>query len=262
MTSRTCARLILIAGIAGLAQVQARAQATLEAEQPQFGTQPAPYAQPSQPNVEPATAVSQPGAYSPTVAAYNSAPQQDSGGALGAPDPSKPLGRGDIVTFSIAQDRQPPQIMRVTDTGELDFSYFPKIGRISVVGRTCAEVAAELKHKLEADYYKAADVTMGINQINHLDSRGRVFVTGNVARPGPDNLPANEDMTVSGIIIAAGGPTQMAWTSKVQVTRQESGKTNRFLVDVNSIINKGHREKDVELLDGDYINVPQKPVNF
>jgi hypothetical protein len=31
---------------------------------------------------------------------------------------------------------------------------------------------------------------------------------------------------------------------------------------VTSIIEKGHREKDVELQDGDYINVPQKLINF
>ena len=70
--------------------------------------------------------------------------QAQDAGALGVPDPSKPLGRGDTVTFSIAQDREQPQVMRVTDTGELDFSGygFPKISRISVAGRTCAAVAA------------------------------------------------------------------------------------------------------------------------
>ena len=169
MTSRTCARLILLVGISALAQVRAHAQGSLESAPSQFGTEPAPYAQPAQPVTARAVpAGSQPsgapggyavpGAYAPP----GYAPQQDMG-SLGAPDPSKPLGRGDLVSFSIAQDREPPQTMRVTDTGELDFSVFPKIGRISVVGRTCAQVAAELKKKLEADYYNAADVTLGIN---------------------------------------------------------------------------------------------------
>jgi polysaccharide export outer membrane protein len=184
-------------------------------------------------------------------------------GSLGAPDPSKPLGRGDIVTFSIAQDREQPQVMRVTDTGELDFSAFPKIGRISVVGRTCAQVAADLKRRLEADYYNAADVALGINQVNILSSRGKVFITGNVRAPGPQELPANERTTVSNAIIRAGGFDKFANEHKVKVTRKDrTGKAQSFTVDVKSIIVGGHMEKDVELQDGDYINVPQNVINF
>jgi protein involved in polysaccharide export with SLBB domain len=264
MTPGTCARLIMLAGIAALVQVQASAQAVIDATQSQFGTQPAPYATPAQAvQDQQAAPVAQP-VYSTTPGYGNAAtyPQQDVG-TLGAPDPSKPLGRGDIVTFSIAQDREQPTVMRVTDTGELDFSLFPKIGRISVVGRTCSEVAAELKHKLEADYYNVADVTLGINQVNHLDSRGRVYITGNVRAPGAQDLPTSEHTMVSTAIIRAGGFDKFANGRKVTVTRSDKdGKTERFTIDVTSIIEKGHREKDIELQDGDYINVPQKIVNF
>jgi len=266
MRSRICVRLILVVGIGGLAQVRAGAQATINAAQSQFGAEPAPYAEPAQP-VQPgqsgqyqSTRGVSPGGYAPPGSSY--APQQDTG-SLGAPDPSKPLGRGDIVTFSIAQDREQPQVMRVTDTGELDFSAFPKIGRISVVGRTCAQVASELKHRLEADYYNAADVSLGINQVNTLSSRGKVFITGNVRSPGPQDLPANERTTVSNAIIRAGGFDKFANEHKVKVTRKDrTGKAASFTVDVKSIIVGGHMEKDVELQDGDYINVPQNVINF
>lgn len=262
MTLRTCAQLILIAGMAGLAQVQASAQAVLDAAGSQFGTQPAPYAAPATPvtdtaPIQRAMPVMEGGATVP--GGYGG---QDAG-VLGAPDPTKPLGRGDIVTFSIAQDREPAQIMRVTDTGELDFSVFPKVGRISVVGRTCAQVSAELKRRLEADYYYTADVALGINQVNHLDSRGKVYVTGNVRIPGPQDLPSNERTMVSTAIIRAGGFDKFANGSRVQVTRRDgSGKTQRFDVDVKAIIEKGRLDKDLELHDGDYINVPQKFINF
>ena len=254
---------MLMAGIAGLAQVQAGAQAVLNSAQTQFGTEPAPYAQPGQPvpgqrGIPVTQPAANPGGYAPSVYA----PQPELG-SVGAPDPTKPLGRGDIVTFAIAQDREAPQTMRVTDTGELDFSVFPKIGRISVVGRTCAQVAGELKHKLEADYYNAADVTLGINQVNALGSRGRVYVTGNVRAPGTQELPPNERTMVSTAIIRAGGFDKFANGHKVQVTRNDkNGKPDRFTVDVTSIIDGGHRERDVELEDGDYINVPQRLINF
>jgi protein involved in polysaccharide export with SLBB domain len=256
---------LIIVGIAGLAQVQAGAQAVINAAQSQFGTQPPPYAQQVQPAQDQSgIPVAQPvqGGYQAGPAAYGSY-QQAPSGALGAPDPTKPLGRGDIVTFAIAQDREPAQVMRVTDTGELDFSQFPKIGRISVVGRNCAEVSAELKHKLEADYYYAADVSLGINQVNHSDSRGRVYLTGNVRAPGPQDLPANEQTMVSTAIIRAGGFAQFANGRKVQITRKDkNGQMEHFTIDVKSIIEKGRRDKDIELQDGDYINVPQNAVNF
>lgn len=266
MISRICARLILAVGIWGLAQVQGEAQAVINAAQSQFGTEPPPYAQPNAPQEarpgQSSPGAGAPGGYAPAPGGgYGYGPQES--GALGAPDPTKPLGRGDIVTFSIAQDREEPQIMRVTDTGELDFSIFPKVGRISVVGRTCAEVAAEVKRKLEADYYNVADVSIGINQVNHSDSRGKVYITGNVRAPGPQDLPANERTMVSTAIIRAGGLDKFANGHKVQVTRNaKGGKTERFTVDVDAIIIKGHRDKDVELEDGDYINVPQNWINY
>jgi protein involved in polysaccharide export with SLBB domain len=257
----------------GLAQVRAGAQATLDGAQSQFGTEPAPYAPAARAEQDaPAgQAVGQPGAYAPggyapggyaPAAGYGSYAPQD---ALGVPDPSKPLGRGDTVTFSIAQDREQPQVMRVTDTGELDFSLygFPKISRITVAGRTCAEVAAELKRRLEADYYYTADVTLGINQVNQHADRGRVYLTGNVRIPGPQELPANERTTVSIAIIRAGGLDKFANGSKVQVTRKDKdGKADRFTVDYNAIVLKGRTDRDMEVQDGDYINVPQKLINF
>ena len=264
-----------MAGILALAQVRAGAQATLDGAQSQFGTEPAPYAPGARPAQDdrgvPVAQPVAPGGYAPQgyapAGAYPGggyAAQEDAS-ALGVPDPSKPLGRGDTVTFSIAQDREQPQVMRVTDTGELDFSGygFPKISRISVAGRTCAAVAAELKHKLEADYYYSADVTLGINQVNQHADRGRVYLTGDIRMPGPQELPANERTTVSIAIIRAGGLSLYANGSKIQVTRKgKDGKADRFTVDYNAIVLKGRADLDVEVQDGDYINVPQNAVTF
>lgn len=153
--------------------------------------------------------------------------------------------------------------MQVTDTGELDFSVFPKIGRVSVVGRTCAEVAAELKHRLEADYYYHADVSLGINRVNLLSSRGKVYLTGLVRAPGAQDLPVNEHVTVSSAIMRAGGFDKFADEKHVKIIRQtKDGRATTLNVDVGSIIEKGHRERDVELEDGDYIDVPQRLINF
>lgn len=273
MISRICARLILIVGLAGMAQVRAGAQATLNATDSQFGSEPTPYSPPAQP-VQPRGGgypVAQPvqggnvqgGYYAPPGGAYApQAPQQETA-TLGAPDPTKPLGRGDTVTFLIEEDREPAQVMRVTDTGELDFSAFPKIGRVSVVGRTCAQVASELKHKLEADYYNSATVELGINQVNLSSSRGRVYLVGCIGAPGPQELPSNERTMLSNAIIRAGSFAKFADQRKVKVTRREKdGKVVRYVVDEKAVIYEGHLDKDLELEDGDYINIPQKLINY
>ena len=53
MIPRICARLFIFAGIAAVAQVQAVAQATMDGANPQFGTEPAPYATPAVPETAP-----------------------------------------------------------------------------------------------------------------------------------------------------------------------------------------------------------------
>src|SRR5437763_1232133 len=133
MTNVFCAKLTcllaLAAAAAGLAQNQAFAQATLDAARPQFGSGLTSYpaAQPPQP-VQPAQTIqyAQPAqpvapsagwqAQQPAVAAANVA-------LSGNADPDKKFGAGDTVSFSIAEDRDPPVLMRVTDTGELGFPY-------------------------------------------------------------------------------------------------------------------------------------------
>ena len=268
MITRICARLILVVGIAGLTQVQAGAQSVINAAASEFGTQPAPYATPgvpvtagalrAQPVAQPGMPPGgyQPGAYAPGAYVM----PMDQGAS--APDPNHPLGRGDSVSFAIVQDQEAPQLMRVTDTGELDFSAFPKIGRISVVGRTCAQVAGELKHKLEADYYNHADVVLGINTVN-TRAVGTIYVTGLVRAPGPQEMIANQKTMLSSAIIRAGDFSQYADDRRVKVTRVgKDGKSTSFIVDVKHIIKDGHREKDVELEDGDYVNVPQKWINY
>jgi protein involved in polysaccharide export with SLBB domain len=105
-------------------------------------------------------------------------------------------------------------------------------------------------------------VTLGIDQVNQHSSKGRIYLTGNVRMPGPQEMPTNERTTVSIAIIRAGGLAQYANGKLVKVTRKDKdGRTERFTVDFDSIIKKG-KGSDIELQDGDYIDVPQKWVNF
>jgi polysaccharide export outer membrane protein len=90
-----------------------------------------------------------------------------------------------------------------------------------------------------------------------------VTVDGQVKSPGPIPLPVESTLTVYQAIIRAGGFTDVAKGSAVQVTRiQPDGTKKIFIVDVDSLIKgKGKiREKDDSLLlePGDIIYVPER----
>lgn len=177
-----------------------------------------------------------------------------------AADPSTPLGVGDIVTFAIMEDRDLPAKLRVTDSGELDVPY---AGRIRAIGKTCDSVAVEAKRLLEARYYYKATVKLGIDQRAMTHSLGKVYLTGLVRTPGPQDLYPGEKLTVSAAIVKAGGFAQFADTGHVKVTRKKKdGSIENHNIDVGAVLKHGRLEKDLEVQDGDFIYVPQKVVNI
>jgi polysaccharide export outer membrane protein len=194
----------------------------------------------------------------PTGGQWTGSPANSYG--AGPADPNTPLGVGDIVTFSIAEDRDPPAKLRVTDSGELDIPY---AGRVPALGKTCDTVASEARRVLEARYYYKATVKLGIDQRAMGRSLGKVYVTGVVRTPGSQDLYPGEKMTASAAIIKAGGFTQFSDTGSVKVTRKtKDGRAQTFKIDVGAVLKRGQLEKDMEVQDGDFIFVPQKLVTF
>jgi polysaccharide export outer membrane protein len=169
------------------------------------------------------------------------------------------LGVGDIVSFAIQEDQDAPLKLRVTDTGELDIPY---AGRITAAGKTCGAVAGEAKRKLEAKYYYTATVKLGIEQKNKASSLAKIYVSGYVKLPGPQDLFPGEKMTVSAAIIKAGGFVQFANERKVKVTRKGRGGTDNSIVDVKAVLEDGNLSQDREVQDGDLIFVPRRLFNY
>lgn len=269
--TKLCVKLTcyLVVASACLAQIRAIAQGvSLNGARPQFGTSTVPYptaVQPGQPNGAMGGGMQQPmgpavmGGYQQPMPGYG-AGYAGMAMSTGIADPDKKFGVGDTVSFSIAEDRDtPPVLKRVTDTGEIDFPY---IGRMSVIGKNAAQVSAEVKRKLESEYYYRATVNLGLEQAGAV-SLGRVYVSGEVRAPGPQELLPGEKATVSAAIIKAGQFTSYASTGKVQLTRRgKDGNPRKFIIDVGAVLKKGLRDKDMELQDNDYIHVPRNFINF
>lgn len=170
------------------------------------------------------------------------------------------LSPGDKLSFQVLEDRDDAKPLLVTDSGELDVPY---VGRVKVAGRTCSEVAAELKTLLEKDYYYRATVVLGLDQISR--TLGRVYVWGEVRQQGAIEIPANENFTAGKAILRAGGFNDWAKRNKVKVIRAakiEGGEKQELLVDMDAVLKEGKTELDVPLQPDDFIIVPRSKVNF
>lgn len=182
---------------------------------------------------------------------------------------------GDKLSFLILEDRHIPNLdynrtpsatveqskpLIVADTGELEVPY---VGRVIVSGKTCKEVAAELKALLEKDYYYRATVVLGLDQMSRL--LGKVWVWGEVRNQGSVDIPANETLTASKAILRSGGFNDWAKKNKVKIIRAAkpdgSGK-QEIIVDMEEVLEKGQIEKDVPLHPDDSIIVPRRTIRF
>jgi protein involved in polysaccharide export with SLBB domain len=171
-------------------------------------------------------------------------------------DDKKKLGSNDFVSFRVVEDRDnDSQRLRVNDSGELEVPY---IGLVPAQGKTCKELAFNIKGTLEKEYYYHATVILAVDRVSE-KSRGRIYVYGSVKSQGPQEVPPDESYTVSKAVIRAGGFGDFANKRKVKVTRK-NGKD--FMVDLKRVIEEGHTEEDVVLQPDDQIYVPQRLINM
>jgi polysaccharide export outer membrane protein len=176
-------------------------------------------------------------------------------------DDVRALNIGDRLSFRIVEDNEDAKELVVTDSGDLDVPY---IGRYPVVGKTCKELAAELKTLLEKDYYYHATVIIAINEWAR--NQGKIYIVGPVHAPGPQEIPSDEVLTVSKAILRAGGFGDYADKHKVEIRRKAAirgGKDEVYTVDVGQILDKGKKtDADLPLKSGDLIFIPERLIRF
>ena len=171
-------------------------------------------------------------------------------------DDKKRLGSNDYVCFRVVEDRDnESQHLRVNDNGELEVPY---IGLVPASGKSCKELAYNVKAALEREYYYHATVIIAVDRVSE-KSRGKIYIYGSVKGQGPQEIPADETYTVSKAIIRAGGFGDFANKRKVKLTRKGG---HDFVVDLKRIIEEGHTEEDVVLQPDDQIYVPQRLINM
>jgi protein involved in polysaccharide export with SLBB domain len=169
------------------------------------------------------------------------------------------------------EDRDDAVARIVTDTGEIDFPY---IGRVQVEGRTCRDVALQVKKLLEVNYYYRATVILGLDVINSraAPARETVWIVGEVRQVGPQELAPTQSLTVSQVILRAGGFADFADQRKVRLVHRAAGgaaptaaekniPADSQVVDVKAIF-RGESSADPVVKANDLIIVPKRLVNF
>jgi protein involved in polysaccharide export with SLBB domain len=194
--------------------------------------------------------------------------------SMTALDDKVPLEAGDTISFRVIEDRDQAISRIVTDTGEVDFPY---IGRVKVEGKTCHQVAVDVKRLLEVDYYKHATVIVGLDLIIGADKEkphDMAWVVGQVRDVGPQELSKVQTITVSQVILRAGGLGEFADARKVKLIHRASdtakagdnappdvNSKDSQVIDVKAVYD-GKSSVDPIVRPGDYIIVPKQWVNF
>jgi len=148
-----------------------------------------------------------------------------------------------VVTFSGVSEVLQPHAERIKEDGNMTL---PLIGAVKAVGKTSGELQKEIHDLYVPKYYVRLTVTVTTGQ------EQLFYVTGEVRAPGPK--PHNAaGVTVTQAISAAGGLTEFARKSRVQLKRA-NGTTIR--IDYDKALKDP--KSDPKVFPGDSINVPRR----
>ena len=189
-----------------------------------------------------------------TALAQTSAPQQPTKPAAPKAEaaPSVPLptdytiGAEDVLNIVFWREPDMSAEVVVRPDGKISL---PLLNDVVALGLTPAQLRATLTEqakKLIAD----PNVAVVVKQIN---SR-KVFITGNVERPGPYALGG--PTTVLQLIALAGGLREYADSKHIVIMRVEKGVSVSLPFNYNDISKRKNLHQNVELKPGDTVIVP------
>jgi len=123
-----------------------------------------------------------------------------------------------------------PEMSRKFTVGPDGKITFPLIGEVEVKGRTLSEVASLLKEKLKI-YIPITDITVNLATSKSVS----VYIFGEVKSPGEYKF--SEQPILIKLIAAAGGPTQNANLSKIEIIKSDKTK---IMVNLKKDWNEGN----------------------
>lgn len=184
-------------------------------------------------------------------------PPRNPAPAKTAPNPAASneytLGEGDKVRVTVYQVADLGGDFLVLADGTLTL---PLIGSVKVEGMTVTEASQTLA-KRYTTYLKRPVVTVSIIAPRPL----QIAIAGEVNRPGTYTItPEQSQKTplLTEIIQKAGGVTTVADIGQVQIRRNFKGQEELIQANLWQLIQKGDKNQDISLRDGDSIVIPTK----
>lgn len=161
------------------------------------------------------------------------------------------LGPGDEIQLTMFGQ---PELFTTTYRVLVDGTVsLPLIGRVPVAGRSIGQAEREISLRYTR-LYRRPYVTMVLTRARTVT----LAVTGEVRRPGtyPVESP-NQIPTVTQLIQLAGGTSQSADLSQIQIRRpQLNGRDQYITVDLMKLLREGDLSQNLELRDKDTVIIP------
>jgi polysaccharide export outer membrane protein len=126
--------------------------------------------------------------------------------------------------------------------------FFPFVGRMQAAGKTVSDIRSELATRL-VPYIRNPQVDVRVLSFRSQ----KVQVTGEVKSPGPLAI-SDVPLTLVDAITRSGGSTSIADIQRVRLTRNKQ----LYVLDANSLLDRGDTRQNVMLQAGDIINVPDR----
>ena len=163
---------------------------------------------------------------------------------------------GDTLAISVLQDPKLDRTVIVDSGGQIAF---PLAGHIRAEGLSAQGLENVLKSRLQKNYKdESLDVTVALANLTSPedDLKPKVFVTGEVLRPGP--YVVRQRTTLMQAISLAGGLGPFAAKRRVQVRRQTATGETIFMFDYRAYEAGQDLEGNISLRAGDVILVPER----
>jgi protein involved in polysaccharide export with SLBB domain len=163
------------------------------------------------------------------------------------PEAVSTVGEGDLLSIRVMGEPDLSGDYRVSRDGNISF---PWLEKIQVGGLLPSEVQQKIVQGLKDGYIRDPQVVVDIREANSK----KIFVFGQVRTPG--TFRYKDHMTVMEVITLAGGLGADADPSKAYITRARDGNEITYKININNIA--VGKEKNVELVPGDILTVPQR----
>jgi polysaccharide export outer membrane protein len=131
----------------------------------------------------------------------------------------------------------------------------PDAGSIVLVSKTATDVPQKIDlNDLQKNPQPSTNITLTGGELISVPDAPKLFVTGNVAKPGPIPVKTADDATVLKVVADAGGLTQYYNKTAYIYRADATGKRQEIAVPLQKLM---HREaQDVTLMADDILLIP------